>query len=242
MTQAKAKFATPVLRSLAVLLTAGLLLTGLTGSASAGGDGKGTGGDGNGAGAHRKCKKNPNGKDKTTANKKAKCKKRKRKPGQKTPPATPVAPPAAPPVTPPASPPAPPETPPVTPPATTSLAISPTSFDFGAVQHGGFGGCGADPDPNCPTQVFTVSNTGTVTSGVPTTSIVEIHNPEVGGPAAFAIATNTCTAALAPGSSCSITVKFAPNSNAGDQTYSSRLDVTASPGSPVSSTLGGMAN
>ena len=134
----------------------------------------------------------------------------------------------------------PPATPPLTPPAVATLAISPASFDFGTVTHGGFGACGADPDPDCPTHDFTVTNIGGSTSGVPTTSIVELHNPEIGGPAAFAVTANTCTAALAPAATCSITVKFAPNSNAGDEMFSSRLDVAPSPGSTVSSVLSGM--
>ncbi|HYC81872.1 MAG TPA: hypothetical protein VEB65_08800 [Solirubrobacterales bacterium] len=125
-------------------------------------------------------------------------------------------------------------------PVATTLAIDPASFDFGAVAHGGFGACVADPDPDCPTHAFTVTNTGGATSGVPTASILEIHNPEIGGPAAFAVTANTCTAPLAPGASCSLTVKFAPNSNAGDEMFSSRLDVTASPGSTASSLLSGM--
>jgi hypothetical protein len=122
----------------------------------------------------------------------------------------------------------------------TTLAINPVSFDFGTVEHGGFGACGADPDPDCPTHAFTVTNAGGSTSGVPTASIVEIHNSEIGGPAAFQIVANTCTSSLAPGASCSLTVKFAPNSNTGDEMFSSRLDVTASPGSTVSSALSGM--
>jgi hypothetical protein len=89
--------------------------------------------------------------------------------------------------------------------------------------------------------MFTVTNTGGSTSGVPTVSIVETHNPEVGGHAAFQVTANTCTAALPPGATCSLTVKFAPNSNAGDEMFSSRLDVAASPGSTASSVLSGMA-
>jgi hypothetical protein len=37
-------------------------------------------------------------------------------------------------------------------------------------------------------------------------------------------------------------VKFAPDSNAGDEMFSSRLDVTASPGGAASSALTGMAS
>ena len=232
-----------VLWSLAVLLSAALLLVGLTGSAVAGTTGNGTGGSGNKGSnttGHKKCKPKPRNGGKAQANKNGKCKKRKPKPGKGTPPTTPVTPvaPVPPPVTPPpATPPAPPVTPPVTPPATTTLGIDPVSFDFGSVQHGG--ACAPDPDPDCPTHAFTVTNTGAAASGVPTASITELHNPLIGGSAAYTIVANTCTAALAPGASCSITVKFAPSSNAGDQMYSSRLDVTASPGSTVSSALSG---
>jgi hypothetical protein len=126
-------------------------------------------------------------------------------------------------------------------PTSTTLTINPPGFNFGSVEHGGFGNCAIDPDPNCPTQNFTVTNTGAAPSGPPSTSITELHNPEVGGPAAFQITSNSCNLALAPGASCSITVKFAPNSNAGDQTYSSQLDVSATPGGTTSSILSGMA-
>jgi hypothetical protein len=129
----------------------------------------------------------------------------------------------------------------VTPPATTTLSIDPASFDFGSVPHGGFSACQPDPDPDCPTHAFTVTNSGAATSGLPTVSIVELHNSEIGGPPAFAVTGSTCASPLAPGASCAITVKFAPNSNAGDELFSSRLEVTASPGSTASSALSGMA-
>jgi hypothetical protein len=242
MMQAKAERSNPLWRSLAVLLTMALLLAVVTGSASAGSAGNGTGGDGtkgSATGGHKKCKKKPTKGDKAQANKKGKCKKRKPNPGkgapQPTPPVTPPATPPAPPVTPPA----PPVTPPETPPTTTTLAIDTASVDFGSAQHGSI--CGPEPDPDCPTHAFTITNVGAATSGVPTASITELHNPQIGGSAGFTIVANTCTAALAPGTSCSIKVRFAPSSNAGDEMYSSRLDVTASPGSTVSSALSGMA-
>jgi hypothetical protein len=250
MMQAKAKSGNPVLWTLAVLLTTALLLVGLTSSASAGGGGQGTAGSGGkGTGTkHGKCKKKSNGGAKSSAtnnsngNEKSSPKKKcgkKPEQGKSTPPSKPVTPPATPPATPPGTPPA---TPPVTHPAAAALAINSASFDFGTAEHGGFEACGADPDPNCPTHAFTVTNTGGSTSGVPTASIVETRTPESGvHPAAFQITANTCTAALAPGASCSITVKFAPNSNAGDLMFSSRLDVTAAPGSTVSSVLSGTA-
>jgi hypothetical protein len=223
----EAKLGKPVLLPLALLLTAAVLLVGLTSSASAGNGEKGAG-----APAHGKCKKKSNGNDRV-GSKKRKCRKSQPGPGKKTPPAPVVTPPAPPPVV---TPPAPPV---VIPPAMTTLAINPASFDFGTVAHGGFEAC-VDPDPDCPTQAFTVTNTGGSTSGVPTASIVEIHNPETSPIAAFEITANTCTASLAPGATCSLTVKFAPHSNAGDEMFSSQLDVSASPGSTVSSVLSGM--
>ena len=239
--QVKAKLGNPVLWPLALLLIAALLFVGLTSSALAG-SGSGSGGGKDKAPTGKtNCKKKSNGNGKFSPKKK-RCHKKKPGSGATNPPTvTPpaAAPPAAAPpvVTPPAvTPPAPP------PPAVTTLAISPASFDFGTAAHGGFGACGADPDPDCPTNAFTVTNTGASTSGVPTVSIVEIHNPEIGGPAAFQVTASTCTAALAPGTTCSLTVKFAPNSNAGDEMFSSRLDVTASPGSIASSALSGMAS
>jgi hypothetical protein len=240
MMQAKVKPSNPLRRSLAVLLTMALLLAVLTSSASAGSAGNGTGGDGNkgsGTGGHKKCKKKPSNGGKALANKKGKCKKKNLNPGKETP-TPPATPPAATPA-PPVAPPAPPVTPPVTPPTTTTLAIDTASVDFGSAQHGSI--CGPEPDPDCPTHAFTITNIGAATSGVPTASITELHNPQIGGSAGFTITANTCTVALAPGASCSITVRFAPSSNAGDEMYSSRLDVTASPGSTVSSALSGMA-
>jgi hypothetical protein len=120
--------------------------------------------------------------------------------------------------------------------ATTTLAISPFVFTYPDTQHGG-----ACPGPNCPTQAFTVTNTGGAASGVPATSITEVHNPEIGGPPGFTVTANTCTAAVGPGASCTVTVGFHPNSNAGDQTYSSVLHVAAS-GSDAQATLSGFAD
>lgn len=236
MVRAKAKLSNLAPWPLAGLVTVALLLVALTSSASAGSGGNsksGNRGKGTGVAAHGKCKKHSNKGAKSSSTKKSngskksskkkKCGKRKHGPGKPNHSAPPVV------------------TPPATPPAAATLAINPASFDFGTVAHGGFGACQPDPDPDCPTHAFTVTNTGGSTSGVPTASIVETHNPEIGGPAAFAITANTCTTSLAPGASCSLTVKFAPNSNAGDEMFSSRLDVTASPGSTASSVLSGMA-
>jgi hypothetical protein len=176
----------------------------------------GNGGRGTAQSAKKKCKRHS--KASGQASKRKKCR-RHRKPGTR-------------PTTPPA----------VVPGAPAVISISPPGFNFGNVEHGGFETCGADPDPNCPTQAFTVTNIGATTSGVPTASLVETKNPEIGGVPAFRITSNSCSVALPPGQSCSLTVKFKPNSNAGDEMYSSRLDVTAIPGSTASSLLSGMAN
>jgi hypothetical protein len=213
MMQAKSKLGNPVLWALVGLLAVASLLIGLTTSASAGSAGN----QGKSPTPHKKChKKKSNGSAKSSG--KRKCKK-KPKQGSKTPAPPVVTPPV---VTPPV----------VPPPAVTTLAINPASFDYGTVAHGGKSGS---------TQAFTVTNSGGATSGVPTASIVELHNSESEKHAAFQITVNTCTAALAPGASCSLSVKFAPVSNAGDQMFSSRLDVTASPGSTASSVLSGIA-
>jgi hypothetical protein len=210
--QAKASLGNPVLWPLAALLIVALLLVGLTSSASAGNGDRGTA-----QAAKKKCKRHS--KASGQASKRRKCRRHK-KPGSR-----PTTPPAA-----------------TLPGAPAVLSINPPGFNFGNVEHGGFETCGADPDPNCPTQAFTVTNIGATTSGVPTASLVETKNPEIGGVPAFQITSNSCNVALPPGASCSLTVKFKPNSNAGDEMYSSRLDVTATPGSIASSLLSGMAN
>jgi hypothetical protein len=120
---------------------------------------------------------------------------------------------------------------------TATLTISPTSFRYPDTQHGG-----ACPGASCPTQDFTVTNTGGAASGTPAASITEVHNPEIGGPPAFTILANTCTAAVAPSGTCKVTVGFHPNSNAGDQEFSSVLHVIASPGGDATSALSGHAD
>jgi hypothetical protein len=231
--QAKANSGSAIVRPLAVLLIAALLLVGLTGIAVAG-----TGNKGKGNSAQGKCKKKSNGAKSKGASKsdakpgsktgsKGKCKKRKPSKGNPKPPPVPPVPPGTPP------PPLAPTGSDIAPLPISTLGIDPTSFDFGTVQHGSAG----------TTHAFTVTNTGGAPSGAPTVSIVELRNPLIGAgsAAAYTVSTNTCTAPLAPAASCSITVKFAPNSNAGDATYESRLDVSASPGSTASSALTGKA-
>ena len=127
---------------------------------------------------------------------------------------------------------------PTTPAGPTTLSINPTTVDFGDVEHGGFDGCGPDPDSSCPTQLFTVTNSGTAPSGVPAASITITSNPNNTDPPAYQVTASTCTAALSPGATCTVTVKFAPNSSPPDP-YVSVLHVVATPGSDAQATLTG---
>ncbi len=126
-----------------------------------------------------------------------------------------------------------------TPTATTTLTISPTAFTYPDVQHGT---CSSPPDMDCTEQAFTVTNTGSAASGVPATSIVETNNPIPGDPPGFVVSGNTCTAAVPPGGSCTVTAYFKPTSNANPQPYTSVLHVVATPGSDAQATLTGTGN
>jgi hypothetical protein len=125
------------------------------------------------------------------------------------------------------------------PPASTTLTISPTTFTYPDTQHH----TGACDPAVCPTQAFTVTNTGGAASGVPASSITEVTQPVIGAhdPGYFTTA-NTCTAPLSAGGSCSVTVQFIPPSNAGDGNYTSVLHVVATPGSDVQAALSGHAD
>jgi hypothetical protein len=119
------------------------------------------------------------------------------------------------------------------------LTINQASFDFPDAEHGQAPCSTVD----CPPHAFTVTNTGGSASGVPVTSIAVVHDPEIpAGPAAFITSSNTCTAALPPGGSCTVSVQFVPNSNAGDEEYASVLHVVATPGGDAQSALSGTAN
>ena len=122
--------------------------------------------------------------------------------------------------------------PPVAPPA--ALSMSPAAFTFPDTQHQ------SAPCPACPTQAFTVTNTGGSASSALAASITETTSPVIGvhDPAYFVDA-NTCTAALAPGGTCTVTVRFIPNSNAGDGNWASVLHVIGSPGGDAQSSLSG---
>jgi hypothetical protein len=133
-----------------------------------------------------------------------------------------------------------PVTPAPTPAGTATLAISPTSFTYPTIQHNS---CSAPPaDADCTVKAFTVTNTGAGASGVPATSIVEVNNPIPGDPPGFVISTNTCTAAVPPGGSCTVGVYFKPNSSANPQPYTAVLLVTASSGGNATASLTGTAN
>lgn len=108
-----------------------------------------------------------------------------------------------------------------------TLSIAPASKDYGSVAI----------QTNSPFQDFVVTNIGGVASGVPTVALngpnaseFNIANPPNGG----------CTAALAPGASCTIQVRFSPVivSMIAKQ---ATLDVGASPGGNVSAALSGFA-
>jgi hypothetical protein len=114
-----------------------------------------------------------------------------------------------------------------------ALSITPTNFDFGGVNQGGLDQCIAPPDPDCPTQVFTVTNAGPGPSGVPVVSLAHITT-DGGGKPGFEVFASTCTAALAPGGSCTVTIRAGDDANF---TYISRLNVTASPGGVASATM-----
>ena len=102
------------------------------------------------------------------------------------------------------------------------LTLSPTPQDFGTVVVGS----------SSSDVVFTVTNSGGVASGVPA---VSLGGADAGD---LAITTSGCTAAIAPGASCTVRVRFTPTT-AG--TKAATLGVTASPGGAASATLSGNA-
>ncbi len=123
-----------------------------------------------------------------------------------------------------------------TPTPTATLAISPASFTYPEIQHGT---CSAPPDLDCTVQTFTVTNTGGAASGVPATTIVETNNPIPGDPPGFVASGNTCTAAVPPGGSCTVSAYFRPTSNANPQPYTAVLHVAATPGGDAQAALTG---
>ncbi|MFB9314668.1 choice-of-anchor D domain-containing protein [Nocardioides plantarum] len=75
---------------------------------------------------------------------------------------------------------------------------------------------------------FTVTNTGNLPSGVPVVSL--------GGSTEFDITTTTCTAALAPGATCTVTATFTPTTRGAATTD---LTVSATPGGTTTAELTG---
>ncbi|MCC6993374.1 MAG: choice-of-anchor D domain-containing protein [Deltaproteobacteria bacterium] len=103
------------------------------------------------------------------------------------------------------------------------LAISPASRDFGVVIVGAPG----------PSQVFTVSNGGDVASGVPGATLTGSHAAD------YQVSASTCMAALAPGASCALTVRFTPSAGS---VRDATLTATASPGGSAQASLTGTGN
>ncbi|MFB9312788.1 choice-of-anchor D domain-containing protein [Nocardioides plantarum] len=75
---------------------------------------------------------------------------------------------------------------------------------------------------------FTVTNTGNLPSGVPVVSL--------GGSTEFNVTTTTCTAALAPGATCTVTATFTPTTRGAATTD---LTVSATPGGTTTAELAG---
>lgn len=76
--------------------------------------------------------------------------------------------------------------------------------------------------------VFIITNTGDAATGVPTAT--------VDGDTAFSVTTNTCTAAVTGGASCSVGVTY---TGTGTTSQSAQLEVTATRGGTVSAALTG---
>jgi hypothetical protein len=131
-----------------------------------------------------------------------------------------------------------------TPPAATStLTISPTGFTYPSQTQNSCNET-VPNDPQCVTQIFTVTNTGGAASGALTTSIVEVTHPVIGAHDPAFIFTpntpNTCAGvALASGASCTVPVLFDVPSNSGDGNSTSVLHVVGSPGGDATASLAG---
>lgn len=104
--------------------------------------------------------------------------------------------------------------------AEAQLVLSPASYQYGAVTIGATSG----------SQAFTVTNTGAAPSGPVSVAIAGTNASD------FAQASSTCGAPIAAGSSCTVSVVFAPSAAGG---RSATLTATASPGGSTSSQLRG---
>ena len=101
-----------------------------------------------------------------------------------------------------------------------ALTPVPSSIDYGNATSG-----------NSSVDVtFTITNTGTATSGTPASSLTGTDSSQ------FAVGTDNCTSALAPAASCTVLVHFAPSSTGAK---SASLHVTASPGGTAAASLAG---
>jgi hypothetical protein len=100
------------------------------------------------------------------------------------------------------------------------LAIVPTSRSFGT----------AATDAPTSAQTFTVTNLGGQASGIPTATLAGLQSAQ------FMIAGTDCTAALEVGASCTVQVRFQPNTVG---TSSATLTMAATPGGSASAPLTG---
>ncbi len=103
--------------------------------------------------------------------------------------------------------------------APAAFAITPPTVDFGSVATG---------EMSASTEL-TIANTGDVATGTPTVS-------GMGDVVDFAIESSTCTAALAPGDTCTTSLTFAPTSSG---VKTAMLVAAATPGGNASATVTG---
>src|SRR5215471_860019 len=108
----------------------------------------------------------------------------------------------------------------VVPPA--ALALGPATKDFGLV-----------PTGNGASQIFTVTNTGSVSTGTITAALSGADSTN------FLVTANTCTGNLGPGATCNLTVNFSPATPLGGKTAT--LSARANPGGEALAALSGTA-
>lgn len=104
----------------------------------------------------------------------------------------------------------------------TGIAPASLSVDRGAIQFGAYAPMATG------TQVLTVTNTGTAaTSAAPTVTITGADAAE------FGVADTTCTAPLAGGDSCTVTLAFAPLTLADQKSATATVDGTPATSTPT---------
>jgi Abnormal spindle-like microcephaly-assoc'd, ASPM-SPD-2-Hydin/HYDIN/CFA65/VesB-like, Ig-like domain len=101
-----------------------------------------------------------------------------------------------------------------------TISLSPTSLDFGAQGAGG-----------SSTKSVKITNTGTAN--------LVISSLAITGSTTFTIASHTCTAAVAPGKNCGVSVRFAPTTTGGPAFSGSLVISSNAAGSPHSVALSG---